>query len=120
MPRRSTRPSRGTSPEVTGLLLDTHAVMWWLTDDATLPDDVKARLDDDPDVWISSATVWEVAIKRSIGKIVEPDNLADEIAAAAFDSCRSPSSTRSRPGACPSSTVTRSTGCSSPRPGARG
>jgi PIN domain nuclease of toxin-antitoxin system len=69
---------------VTGLLLDTHAVMWWLTDDATLPDDVKARLDDDPDVWISSATVWEVAIKRSIGKIVEPDNLADEIARSGF------------------------------------
>ena len=44
------------------LLLDTHVVLWWLTDDATLPDEAKARLDDDPDVYVSSATIWAVAI----------------------------------------------------------
>jgi PIN domain nuclease of toxin-antitoxin system len=27
------------------LLLDTHVVLWWLTHDPALPDDIKARLD---------------------------------------------------------------------------
>jgi len=66
------------------LLLDTHVVLWWLTDDATLPDEAKARLDDDPDVYVSSATIWEVAIKESIGKLTGPDDLPEEIARSGF------------------------------------
>jgi PIN domain nuclease of toxin-antitoxin system len=66
------------------LLLDTHVVLWWLTDDPTLPDEVKARLDQQPDVYLSSATVWEVAIKQSIGKIIEPTNLPEIIRDAGF------------------------------------
>jgi len=66
------------------LLLDTHVVLWWLVDDASLSDDVKARLDDDPDVYVSSATVWEVAIKESIGKLTGPDDLPEEIARSGF------------------------------------
>jgi len=31
------------------LLLDTHVVLWWLTDDPTLADEIKARLDHEPD-----------------------------------------------------------------------
>ena len=38
------------------LLLDTHIVLWWLTDDVTLADDIKARLDHEPDVFVSAAT----------------------------------------------------------------
>jgi PIN domain nuclease of toxin-antitoxin system len=66
------------------LLLDTHVVLWWLTDDPTLPDEVKARLDQQPEVYLSSATVWEVAIKQSIGKIIEPTNLPEIIRDAGF------------------------------------
>ena len=40
------------------LLLDTHIVLWWLTDDVTLADDIKARLDHEPDVFVSAATIW--------------------------------------------------------------
>ena len=47
------------------LLLDTHVVLWWLTDDPTLSDEIKNRLDHDPDVYVSSATIWEVTIKQS-------------------------------------------------------
>ena len=67
-----------------GLLLDTHVVIWWLTDDVTLSGEVKERLDDDPDVWVSATTIWEVAIKQSIGKIVALDDLAEEITRSAF------------------------------------
>jgi PIN domain nuclease of toxin-antitoxin system len=66
------------------LLLDTHVVLWWLLDDATLSDGLKARLDDDPDVWVSPVAVWEVGIKQSIGKIVALDDLAEAVADSGF------------------------------------
>jgi len=66
------------------LLLDTHVVLWWLLDDATLSEEMKARLDDDPDVWVSPVTVWEVATKESIGKLEGPQGLSEEIAQSGF------------------------------------
>jgi PIN domain nuclease of toxin-antitoxin system len=66
------------------LLLDTHVILWWLTDDPALSDDVKARLDGEPDVYVSAASIWEVAIKQSIGKPAEPANLAEEIMDSGF------------------------------------
>jgi PIN domain nuclease of toxin-antitoxin system len=66
------------------LLLDTHVVLWWLTDDPTLSDDIKAQLDHEPDVYISPATVWEVAIKQAIGKLVEPADLPERIRDSGF------------------------------------
>ena len=61
------------------LLLDTHVILWWLTDDPTLSDEVKTRLDDEPDVYVSPASLWEVTIKQSIGKLSEPIDVAEEI-----------------------------------------
>ena len=66
------------------LLLDTHVVLWWLTDSPDLPDDVKQRLDHEPAVYLSPATVWEIAIKQSIGKLTEPENLAEIVVDAGF------------------------------------
>jgi PIN domain nuclease of toxin-antitoxin system len=42
------------------LLLDTHVVFWWLADDPTLTDDIKVRLDSEPDRDVSAATIWRV------------------------------------------------------------
>lgn len=66
------------------LLLDTHVVLWWLTDDPTLSDDIKTRLDHDPDVYVSSATVWEVTIKQAAGKLTEPADLPERIRGSGF------------------------------------
>jgi PIN domain nuclease of toxin-antitoxin system len=66
------------------LLLDTHVVLWWLTDDPTLSDDIKAQLDHEPDVYISPATVWEVAIKQASGKLVEPADLPERVRDSGF------------------------------------
>jgi len=66
------------------LLLDTHVILWWLSDDAALSDEVKARLDEEPDVCVSPASIWEVTIKQSIGKLSEPANLAEEIRDSGF------------------------------------
>lgn len=61
------------------LLLDTHAVLWWLTDDPALSGEIKDRLDHEPDVYISAATLWEVAIKQAAGKLPEPADLPERI-----------------------------------------
>ena len=50
------------------LLLDTHVVLWWLADAPELPDEIKDRLDQEPDVRVSAATIWEITIKRSLGR----------------------------------------------------
>jgi PIN domain nuclease of toxin-antitoxin system len=66
------------------LLLDTHVVLWWLADDPLLSDEIKAKLDHEPDIYISAATIWEVAIKQAIGKLPEPAGLPERILASGF------------------------------------
>ena len=66
------------------LLLDTHVVLWWLTDDPTLAAGIKERLDHEPDVYVSSATIWEVAIKQSIGKLDRPADLPERLRDSGF------------------------------------
>jgi PIN domain nuclease of toxin-antitoxin system len=66
------------------LLLDTHVVLWWLTDHPTLADDIKTKLDHEPDVFISPATIWEVTIKQAIGKLREPADLPERIRDSGF------------------------------------
>lgn len=59
------------------LLLDTHAALWWLADDARVSKDAERELSDDTNrVLLSAAVVWEVAIKRSLGKLHAPPDLA--------------------------------------------
>ncbi|GIJ27216.1 twitching motility protein PilT [Micromonospora qiuiae] len=66
------------------LLLDTHVVIWWLTDDPGLSPEIKHRLDHEPDVFVSAATIWEIAIKQAIGKIKEPENLPELVRGSGF------------------------------------
>jgi len=61
------------------LLLDTHVVLWWLTDDHALTDDLKGVLDQEPDIYLSSVTIWEVALKQAIGKLAGPDDLPERV-----------------------------------------
>ena len=66
------------------LLLDTHVVLWWLADDPALADEIKDRLDREPDVYVSAATIWEVAIKQALGKLPEPAGLPERILGSGF------------------------------------
>jgi PIN domain nuclease of toxin-antitoxin system len=66
------------------LLLDTHVVLWWLTDDPGLPEEIKDRLDHEPDVRVSAATIWEIAIKQALGKISAPADLPDRVRGSGF------------------------------------
>ncbi len=56
------------------LLLDTHAVLWFLSGDERLGENAKRHLTDDTNrVLLSAAVVWKVAIKRSLGKLAVPE-----------------------------------------------
>jgi PIN domain nuclease of toxin-antitoxin system len=56
------------------LLLDTHAALWFLSGDERLGENAKRHLTDDSNrVLLSAAVVWEIAIKRSLGKLAVPD-----------------------------------------------
>jgi len=62
------------------LLLDTHAAIWWLADAEQMSAAAAARLSDAANqVLLSAAVVWEVAIKRSLGKLEAPDDFASAL-----------------------------------------
>lgn len=61
------------------LLLDTHVVLWWLTDDPILAEKIKDLLDHERDTCVSAATIWEVTIKQAIGKLPGPADLPERI-----------------------------------------
>jgi PIN domain nuclease of toxin-antitoxin system len=59
------------------LILDTHAALWWLSDDEQLGEDAARQLSDATNqVLLSAAIVWEVAVKRSLGKLNAPPDFA--------------------------------------------
>lgn len=52
------------------LLLDTHAFIWYTTDSSRLTTTGPALIDNgDNDILLSTASVWEMAIKHSIGRL---------------------------------------------------
>ncbi len=51
------------------LLLDTHLVLWWQADDPRLPNELRPLVDQADAVYVSRASLWEIAIKISIGKL---------------------------------------------------
>lgn len=58
------------------LLLDTHILLWWWSDDPLLPALAREAIaHPENDVLLSAATVWEIAIKRAIGRLEVPDDL---------------------------------------------
>ena len=53
------------------VLLDTHAFLWFLAGDDRLPERVRELVvDPRNEVLLSMASVWEMAIKASMGKLV--------------------------------------------------
>ena len=59
------------------LLLDTHAALWWLRGDRRFGQTAADRLADPAnEVLLSAVVLWEVAIKRSLGKIKVTEDYA--------------------------------------------
>lgn len=52
------------------LLLDTHAVLWWLNDDVKLGSHARGLIGDpENDVLVSTVSLWEITVKLRIGKL---------------------------------------------------
>jgi PIN domain nuclease of toxin-antitoxin system len=52
------------------LLLDTHVVLWALEDNPRLAQAARTLLTDPAnECWVSAVSVWEIAIKLSVGKL---------------------------------------------------
>lgn len=52
------------------ILLDTHTFLWYVTGDSQLSDKAQSYLDNRDNLrYVSVATLWEIAIKYSIGKL---------------------------------------------------
>ena len=50
-------------------LLDTHVLLWALVDPDKLPGPMRRLLEDSGNrVWFSTASIWEIAIKHSLGR----------------------------------------------------
>ena len=51
------------------LLLDTHVFLWWIKEDKRLSKTAANKIKEAEDVYVSSASIWEIAIKMRLGKI---------------------------------------------------
>ena len=63
------------------VLLDTHALLWWLAGDAALPPRARTVIGDpDNEVFVSAASAWEIATKHRLGKLPGAGPLAVDFA----------------------------------------
>jgi PIN domain nuclease of toxin-antitoxin system len=64
------------------LLLDTHVLLWLLAGERQRfgPDTLSALRDES--ALVSAATVWEISIKRRLGKLRGPPDLVNTVVAA--------------------------------------
>jgi len=68
------------------LLLDTHVLLWWLSDDPQLGQVTRQAISDPRNqVFISAASAWEISIKKSLGKLSAPDDMDSIVDDEGFD-----------------------------------
>ena len=61
-------------------LLDTHTFLWFINDDVSLSSIAKALIEDPENtIYLSVASVWEMAIKVSLDKLEMPSPFTDFI-----------------------------------------
>lgn len=68
------------------LLLDTHVLLWWLTDPASLSQQAQAAIASGENlVFVSAASIWEMTIKSGLGKLTMPNDLDQQMQIERFD-----------------------------------
>ena len=56
------------------LLLDTHALLWWISDDDRLSARARALVGDGAnEVFVSAVSAWEIVVKAGIGRLEVPE-----------------------------------------------
>ena len=65
------------------LLLDTHALIWWLNDDRRLLPDARAAISDESnEILVSAVSAWEITTKHRLGKLSVADRFVADIGGA--------------------------------------
>lgn len=68
------------------LLIDTHVFLWWDTSGRELSKDVREALASvDNTVYVSAASIWEIAIKRRAGKLKYAGSAAQAVTSNGFE-----------------------------------
>jgi len=68
------------------LLVDTHVLLWWLADDDRLTAPMRSAMAEaGMRVFVSAASVWEMAIKSQLGKLSIPEGLDGEMERQGFE-----------------------------------
>jgi len=87
---------------VTGLLLDTHVLLWARGEYRRIGASVRETITDpESAVFFSSASIWEMAIKHASGKLSMPANLLETMAERGFSELPVRSTDGLRAGALP-------------------
>lgn len=61
-------------------LLDTHVLLWWLTNPSQINAKAQKVLSHrENTLYVSSASFWEMAIKKSLGRLTLPHNLMETV-----------------------------------------
>jgi PIN domain nuclease of toxin-antitoxin system len=66
------------------LLLDTHALLWWLADEGLTAQAREAIADPANVAVVSAVSAWEISIKKALGKLAAPDDLEHQVRAGGF------------------------------------
>jgi PIN domain nuclease of toxin-antitoxin system len=67
------------------LLLDTHIFLWAVSGSTSLSAAAREAIEAADEVYVSAASIWEIAIKARLGKILaDPDELVKAIGASGF------------------------------------
>jgi PIN domain nuclease of toxin-antitoxin system len=67
------------------VLVDAHVLLWWLADSPRLGAQAREAIAAPAnEVLVSAATVWEIAIKRALGRLEGIDDLAERLVAEEF------------------------------------
>jgi PIN domain nuclease of toxin-antitoxin system len=61
------------------LLLDSHILLWWLMLAPNLTDRTRRAITLAEEVYVSAASVWELATKAASGRLRMPEDLAEQM-----------------------------------------
>ena len=66
-------------------LLDTHVLLWWLSEHKSLSTTAAVAIKDGGNaIFVSAVTAWEISIKRALGKLKAPDELEEVLESNSF------------------------------------
>jgi PIN domain nuclease of toxin-antitoxin system len=71
---------------LTAFLVDSHALLWFLKGDRRLSPSARTAMEADANVLlVSSASLWEIAVKARLGRLAVPDDLSSILEEQGFE-----------------------------------